>query len=445
MTQVALPWQWEPRDKQLEAWEYMEGGGRHAELVWHRRYGKDDFGLRWTSVSAFQRVGTYWYMLPMQAQARKAIWLAVNPHTGRRRIDEAFPKALRRTTRDQEMFIEFVNGATWQVLGSDNYDALVGSPPIGVVYSEWALSDPASAAYLQPIFNENGGWQIFNTTPRGKNHAFRTLTAARTNPNKFAQVLTAEDTGVYSTKQLDEMRQDYVDRFGEVLGDAYFQQEYMCSFETPVIGAVYGRELKLAAKRTVNIPYDPTKPVHTFWDLGRADKTAIWFVQLGPFEVRVIDYLEGTGKHISEYLQELQLKKYVYGDMWLPHDSKQQLLAARRTVYQQLIDAGYKAKVVPRTSIEARIEATRLLFPMVWFDAGRTDTGRNALNNYRFDVKADDGDESHWRFSNEPLHDWASHAADAFGYMAVALKSPAKDTTKNTDTRPKNSGGWMNG
>jgi len=134
-----------------------------------------------TAVAAFERVGNYWHMLPEYSQARKAIWDAVNPHTGRRRIDEAFPKELRRRTRDHEMQIEFVNGSSWQVVGSDNFNSLVGSAPAGIVYSEWALANPNARAYLRPIIAENRGWQIFITTPRGRNHAYTTLRAAQKN------------------------------------------------------------------------------------------------------------------------------------------------------------------------------------------------------------------------------------------------------------------------
>lgn len=419
MATIQLPNNWRPRTYQRSAWDYLEGGGKHCEIVWHRRAGKDELGLHWTAVAAFQRTGTYWYMLPLASQAKKAIWNAVNPHTGRKRIDEAFPPEIRKRKNDQEMYIEFLSGSTWQVVGSDNFNSLVGSPPIGLVYSEWALSNPAAKAYLRPILAENGGWQIFNTTPRGKNHAYRTLMAAKEDPEAFAQVLTARDTGILSDEQLDRLLADYIKDYGEALGTAYFEQEFMCSFETPIMGAVYAKELRDAASRIRPVPYDPAKPVHIFWDLGRADKTAIWFAQLAPFEFRVIDYMEGVGKHIGEYIVDLQAKRYVYGDCWLPHDANNELLAAERTVAQQLRGAGFKTRIVPKTSIDTRIEAARLTIPMMYFDERKCEVGLDALRNYRYRV-----DEETKQFSKEPLHDWASHAADAFGYMAVALREP---------------------
>jgi len=114
--------------------------------------------LHWAATQCIERPATYWHMLPAYSQGRKAIWTAVNPHTGKRRIDEAFPHELRANTNEQEMFIRFKTGATWQVLDSDRYDAAVGSPPAGITFSEWALSNPAAWAYLAPILIENGGW-----------------------------------------------------------------------------------------------------------------------------------------------------------------------------------------------------------------------------------------------------------------------------------------------
>ncbi len=129
------------------------------------------------------------------SQGRKAIWTAVNPHTGKRRIDEAFPHELRANTNEQEMFIRLKNGATWQVLGSDRYDAAVGSPPYGITFSEWALSNPASWAYLAPIVLENNGWAVFITTARGRNHAKTMLDMAQTREDWFSEVLPVNVSG----------------------------------------------------------------------------------------------------------------------------------------------------------------------------------------------------------------------------------------------------------
>jgi hypothetical protein len=158
---LLVPAVWGPRDYQEPLWRYLIGGGKRADVAAHRRWGKDDVALHWTASAAMEKPGVYWHLLPEAGQARKAIWDAVNPHTGRKRIDEAFPKAIRARTRDHEMQIELTSGSVWQVLGSDNYDSLVGAPPVGVVFSEWALAKPDAWTYLRPILAENDGWAVF--------------------------------------------------------------------------------------------------------------------------------------------------------------------------------------------------------------------------------------------------------------------------------------------
>jgi phage terminase large subunit len=166
---------WAPREYQLPFWSYLEAGGTRAMEIAHRRWGKDEIALHWSAIAAHQRQANYWHMLPEYAQGRKAIWEATNPHTGRRRIDEAFPKELRAATNAGDMFIRFKNGSSWQVIGSDNYHSLVGTAPAGVVFSEWSRANPAAWAYINPILNENGGWAAFITTPIGNNHAKKML------------------------------------------------------------------------------------------------------------------------------------------------------------------------------------------------------------------------------------------------------------------------------
>jgi phage terminase large subunit len=122
--EITLPNQWQPRDYQRRIWRYLEAGGKRAVAVWHRRAGKDEVCLHWAACAAMQRVGNYWHMLPEASQARKAIWDAINPHTGKRRIDEAFPPSIRAGQRDDDMRIKLVNGSVWQVVGSDNFNRL---------------------------------------------------------------------------------------------------------------------------------------------------------------------------------------------------------------------------------------------------------------------------------------------------------------------------------
>ena len=191
-------------------------------------------------------------------------------------------------------------------------------------------------------------------------------------------------------------------------------------------GAVYAKELRAAEEggRITRVPYDASKPVHTFWDLGRADRTAIWFTQLAPFEFRVIDYYENSGEAIGHYMKHLQAQPYVYGDCWLPHDAENELLASERTISQQMRAAGFKVRITPKVAVTTGIDAARTIFPNVWFDEQKTADGLNCLRHYRYEVDPDTKE-----YSKNPLHDWASHGADGFRYMAIALKEPKKRQT----------------
>ena len=175
-----------------------------------------------TCVAAHERVGNYWHMLPEYTQARKAVWEAINPHTGRRRIDDIFPKELRETTRDHEMIIKLKSGSTWQLVGSDNFNSLMGSPPVGVVFSEYSISNPAAWGYIRPIMLENDGWAAFNGTPRGHNHAERAYRSMMREPGSFAQLLTVADTGIFKPEQLEQERREMISEYGEDYGDALF-------------------------------------------------------------------------------------------------------------------------------------------------------------------------------------------------------------------------------
>jgi len=205
-------------------------------------------------------------------------------------------------------------------------------------------------------------------------------------------------------------------------------------------GAIYANEVRASTtgNRFTRVPYEESKPVHTFWDLGRADKTAIWFIQQVGFEYRVIDYYENQGHALGHYMKELQRRPYIYGDTWLPHDADNELLASERTIAQQARAAGFKVRITPKTSIAVGINAARTIFANCWFDLEKCADGIQCLRNYRYDVDPDTQ-----QYSTQPLHDWASHGADAFRYFAVAIKEPKKKAPKSDDM--PQAGSWMAG
>ncbi|CAB3782105.1 hypothetical protein [Paraburkholderia fynbosensis] len=452
-TTIDLPHNWTPRIYQGRLWNRMLGGCKRAIDIAHRRWGKDEVALHWTAVAAHDRVASYWHLLPQASQARKAIWDAINPHTGKRRIDEAFPHELRKRTREQDMFIEFTCGSTWQVLGSDNFNSLVGSPPAGIVMSEWALCNPAAWAYLKPILDENGGWAMFITTPRGKNHAHSMYQMAKGNPKWFAEVSNVLKTGRFSLAELEEQRAEYVSMYGKDQGNAMFEQELMCSFDAAILGAYYGGEMADAERegRIGNVPHDPSLPVFTAWDIGRTDDTSIWFYQVAWGEIRLIDHYAASGKDPIHYAEALHGRKievteygvngkpvkwtlgapipehshriaYRYGLNWLPHDAKPKTFASPRSGLEQLRDFGVKSRITPSLSLQDGIQSARATLKHCWFDEKRCAHGIESLKNYRREW-----DEDKKIFTDNPVHDWTSHASDAFRYLSLVWRNPESE------------------
>ncbi len=206
-------------------------------------------------------------------------------------------------------------------------------------------------------------------------------------------------------------------------------------------GAVYAKELRLATKqrRICRFAVDPSRPVHTFWDLGRGDLTAIWFVQIVGMEYRVIRYYHNNGEHISHftaYLKEMAEEHgYNYGTCWLPHDADAELLASKRTIRQQVSDAGFKVRIVPHLgagAVTEGINAARSIFPNVWFHEIDAGDGIDALRHYHFGIQKDGVSRS-----KNPVHGWSSNGADGFRYMGVALKEDVPKVKPKPQTRAK--------
>lgn len=448
MPAVNLPHNWKPRPHQKRLWRYLENGGRRAIAIWHRRAGKDDVALHHTACAAHERIGTYWHMLPEGEQVRKAIWEAVNPHTGKRRIDEAFPPSIRETTRENEMFIKFKCGSTWQALGSDNYQSLVGTPPVGLVLSEWSKAHPAAWAYLAPILVENKGWSLAITTPEGRNHAHSMFNMGLANPDTwFAEKLTISDTVRLSEAagltpsvtlaDVEAQRLEYHNLFGEEAGDALIQQEWFCSFEAAVLGAYFGKQLEMAERegRLCSLDMIPGYPVSTAWDIGVDDPMAIWAFQIGPGFLHVLDYIEGSNEGFDFYCNWLAERGYVGGNDWVPHDARQRSPTARgtRTRIQELFDLKRRPILVPDHKLMDRVNAGRRMIGRAHFDADRCAKGLEVLRSYKQDY-----DQVNRVFRKTPKHDWASHGSDAWGHLSVAVEFPEKRPEKTEEKRNPN-------
>lgn len=430
---IALPNGWHPRSYQRPLWDYLEQGGKRAIAAWHRRAGKDDVLLNRNAVAAFERPASYWHCLPEYAQARKALWAAVNPHTGKRRIDEAFPLALRESTNEQEMFIRFRNGATWQLVGSDRYNSLVGAGVAGVTFSEFALANPSAWGYIRPMLEENNGWAAFISTPRGRNHFKAMLDMAKANPDWFAETLSIYDTGALSEQQIKDSLAEYIALYGEDVGRAQFEQEYEVSFNAAILGAFYAREMVMVRReeRIAVIEPVPGKPVHRAWDIGVSDDTSIWWFQVVGGQVYILDCYTASGAgvdHYAEYVGKIR-EQYGWADGvdWVPHDAanRQWALPGARTIIQQMGSYGLHPQQVPDATKLNGISAARKTLARCVFHPRCEDVGLSALEQYRREW-----DDERKTFKATEVHDWTSHLADAFRYLSLSWPEAPREIEK---------------
>lgn len=405
--EITIPYKFTPRDYQIPLISCIDKGYKRAVCIFHRRAGKDKTLINLITKEALKRVGVYYYLFPTYKQGRKIIWQGIDK-AGMKFTDH-IPEEIRKRTNDQEMMIELRNGSIIQIIGTDDIDRIVGTNPVGCVFSEYSLQNPKAWDLLRPILAENEGWAVFNYTPRGKNHGYELYEMAKDNPKWFAEILTVDDTKAISLEAIEEERLAGMD-------EDLIQQEFYCSFEAAIQGAYYAKQINKANEenRITNVPYVENIPVHTVWDLGVGDSTAIWFIQLVNQEIRVIDYYEAQGEGLPYYAKVLDERGYKYGGHYAPHDIQVREMGSGLSRLETARSLGINFQVVKNISIDDGINAARVIFNRCWFDKEKTKQGVNCLVNYHKEY-----DEKRKEYKNIPYHDWSSHGADAFRYLAV--------------------------
>jgi len=424
---VQIPNGFAPRPYQARAMRYRDEGGKRIFWVVHRRGGKDLTWLHQTCKDALRRRGVYWHVFPTLEQGRKALWEGFTKD-GDRIMEQVFPKAIRKRPREwlpgAEAIVELKNGSIWRLMGSDQME-VVGAGPVGIVFSEFALSKPKTWDLVRPMLQENGGWAAFITTPRGKNHAHKLMQTAE-REGWFCEVLTLEDTGAWREwtdsnglpyKSAQAVR-DAEARQG--MPPALIRQEYDCDWTAANVGAVYGDLVEALEKRkgVSDFPH-PTDGVFTSWDLGISDSTAIWFWRVTDDAIDVIDYHEANGKPMSYFCDLVEGRGYSYVKHWLPHDGRARTLVSGSSAQEQLGNrfGPGNVQITPSLSLLDGIQAMRWLLQRPIRFHSRCIDGVEALRAYSYAY-----DEDRKTFSSKPEHDWSSHGADAARYMAVVAR-----------------------
>ena len=442
---VTLPYKFTPREYQLPLMQAMipelfpptpsevdiildrtpskKRNVKNAVAVWHRRAGKDKCSINILVCRAMiDAPGYYLYMAPEAAQARKIIWQGIGSD-GMKFIDHIPPEIIK-TKRDQEMYVELINGSVIQIGGADNYDSLVGTNPKGIIFSEYSIQNPAALQYFRPMLVENGGWALFIFTPRGHNHGWEihktalgrtTATAGVTHPDWFYQHITIDNSRREDGTPVIT-HQQYLDEIANGMPEATAKQEFYGDFDQGMPGAYYA-DLMSALYKTEAIGYFPHNPllhVITAWDLGLNDCNSIWFIQVDPSGPRVINYMEEANVPMTEWVKRVSELPYNYFDHIAPHDINQRDPMTGFTRLEKCKELGFYFTVAPKLSRADGIEASRALIPICRFDEENCHQGIEALMSYERVY-----DEKLRVFKDTPLHNWASHGSDSWRYFAI--------------------------
>lgn len=394
---------------------------RWACVVAHRRLGKTVACVNELIKGALtcqKESPKFAYIAPLHVQAKDVAWGYLKHYSA------AIPGV---ETNESELRVDFPNGGRVRLYGADNYERLRGIYLDGAILDEFADMDPRVwPEVIRPALSDRLGWATFIGTPKGRNAFFEMYEKAKADPDGwFALRLRASETGVLPQTELDDAR--------AMMTPEQYAQEFEVSFDAAILGAYYGKEIADAERtgRVTDVPYDPTIPVHTAWDLGIGDSTSIWFFQVAPDGLRVIDFYENHGQALAHYVGELIARGYRYGHDFVPHDALARELGTGRSRLETLIGLKRKPKLLPAQRVEDGINAARVSFPKVWFDAAKCKFGLEALRQYRAEF-----DEKAKVFRNTPKHDWTSHAADSARYMFMGWKELKAEAPKPAKTNP---------
>lgn len=406
-------------DARPQFWPLHTRSQRWALIVAHRRAGKTVaciMELITRALATSKQNARYAYIAPYYGQAKAVAWDYLKRY--------AAPVAAKFS--ESELAVELHNGSRIRLYGADNPDSLRGIYLDGVVLDEYAdMRSSVWGEIIRPLLADRKGWAVFIGTPKGRNAFCELYEKAQLNSEWLCLTLKASQTGLLDAKELADAR--------KVMTEAQYEQEFECSFEAAIQGAIYAKDVRRAREqgRIRKVPYDPTKLVNTFWDIGRGDSTAIWFFQYVAGEKRFIDYYENNGEVITHYLGVLVGRGYQYDTLWLPHDAEHKHMETKMSVADICRKNGFKVRITPNLPLVEGINAGRLLMQVAYFDAEKCAAGLEALTNYRWDFN-----ERLEELKDRPVHDWSSHGADAFRYAGVADKSDkAKAKTIKYDLR----------
>ena len=411
---------YEPRQPFIE---FHNRDKRYACLVIHRRAGKTVAAVNDLIIGALEcglPRPQFAYIAPFRDQAKRVAWDYLKHYA------QPF---LAGKPNESELTVPMPNGGKIMLFGADNADALRGIYLDGAILDEFGDFKPSVYGnVIRPTLSDRQGWIVFGGTPKGRNEFWTVREQARKNPQDwYLRELRASESKLIDAQELEQVRRQ--------LTPEQYAQEYECDFAAALPGAYYGREMVAAERegRIREVKIDDAVPVHTAWDIGYRDDTAIWWYQVVRDEIHVFDYHASSGQSVPFYCDLIKSKGYRYGTHWLPHDARAKTLASGgKSVIEQLAEGlDFKTlAIVPNLDVQDGIQAARVMLGRCWFDESRCYDGIEALRAYQREY-----DEDKKAFRERPRHDWSSHPADAFRMLAVAWKS--EEPKKIEDTRAR--------
>lgn len=406
------------REKQIEALTALQ---RFSVLICHRRFGKTVLAVNRLIQASQNTDRPDWrgaYIAPSYRQAKAVTWDYIKNHA-QAIVDE---DGARVVFNETELRADFPNGARIRLFGAENPDSLRGIYLDGAVFDEVAqMPYRVWSEIIRPALSDRKGWGLFIGTPQGKNALYEVWERAKRDPDWAAIMYRASETGVIDPGELAALKRE--------MPPDEFEQEFECSFTAAIKGAYFASLMADAdkEKRITMVPREPVLPVHTAWDLGMSDSTAIWFIQERPGGAyAVIDYYEAHGEGLDHYAKVLDAKGYKYGTHIAPHDIRVRELGTGKSRLEIARSLGIRFEICPNIPVTDGIHAIRTLLPKCWFDEDKCATGIDALRHYRraFNEHMND-------FRAQPVHDWTSHGVDAFRYFAVGFKPTVSAVSPN--------------
>jgi len=420
---IQIPHKFLCRSYQESTWNACREGKKRIVCCWHRGAGKDLFALNWFIWKMLQKPAVYLHCFPNYSQAKRALWNSVHKTHDGETVGylEHFPQEFIKYKNSQDMRIELTNGSIYQVMGLDGKNAQLarGMNPTDVIISEYAYMDSESWDVIEPRVKANDGQVLFLSTPNGKNHFYHLYNYAQEHSKEgyHASLISNDDTHIYDESFFTDLR-------NQGKSEDFIQQEYFCSFARGAQGSYYGKFIEKAREeeRICVLNMTANLPVHTSWDIGISDSTAIFIFQvLKNGNINILDYYENHAEPLSHYLKYLDKWKDIHNAIWgmhfVPHDMGNRQMTTGNDLVFTAKELGYTMTIVPRKTLEEGIDCVRALLPHCSFHKDKTKFGINALEFYH-----KKWNENLKTYYDEPQHDQYSHGADSFRYLALGLK-----------------------